>query len=95
LVRRFEGFGYALLLGHSSAYALHAVVAGLVDFGKMFKEFAAEEQDVVDGKVMLLEVAAAHTAIFAEPVCACLGKCDVGDEILPLMAVGPAHAFVQ
>lgn len=44
LVRRFECFGYTLLLRHSGNDDFHAFVAGLVNFSQVFGQFPPQKK---------------------------------------------------
>ena len=47
LVRRFECFGYTLLLRHSGNDDFHAFVAGLVNFSQVFGQFPPKKKFIL------------------------------------------------
>ena len=65
LIGCFECFGYTFLLHHCRNDDCHALVAGLVDLGKVPMQRAACKQVCVEDRTLLFQIAAAHTPVLA------------------------------
>ena len=65
------------------------------NLGKVLLESAIQGHGAVKRGSVLFQVTAAHTAILAEGVCADVWQGKIGDEVIALLAVCTAHAFVQ
>ena len=68
LVGGFECFGHTFLLRHCGNDDFHALVAGLVDLGKVPMQRSACEQACIENRTMLFQITAAHTPVFADLV---------------------------
>lgn len=91
LIGSFECFGHAFLLHHCRNDDFHALVAGLVDLGKVPMQRSVCEQVCVENRAMFFQIAAAHMSILANLVFRFLWQRKVWNEIIALLTVSAAH----
>ena len=91
LIGSFECFGHAFLLHHCRNDDFHALVAGLVDLGKVPMQRSVCEQVCVENRAMFFQIAAAHMSILANLVFRFLWQRKVWNEIIALLTVSATH----
>ena len=93
LVGSFECFSHTFLLCHSRDDDFHALVAGLVDLGKMPMQRSACQQVCIENRTMFFQIATAHTSILADLIVRLIRQCKVWNEVIPLLTLSAAHFF--
>ena len=91
LIGSFECFGHTLLLRHIRNDDCHALIAGLVDLGKVPMQRSACEQACIENRTMFFQIAAAHTPVLADLVFWFVRQRKVRDKIITLLTVSAAH----
>ena len=95
LIGRFECFCHPFLLYHCRNENLHTLVAELIDLGKVPMQRSACEQICVEDRMMLFQIAAAHTPILADLALRFIRQCKVRDNVITILTVSAAHFFIQ